>query len=139
MRMLAVIFGFLLTANAAIAQESIHAVDTSGSRNISVAADREQDGRFIEKLQWYAPHGELPGTYEEYLESHPRIPAEFSVSARFEATPKFGEQNISILIDADLNSEITPGLNQYISDLQSEGYSVFSQTVSGGTPEEIKS
>ncbi|MCK4656653.1 MAG: hypothetical protein KAT85_06455, partial [candidate division Zixibacteria bacterium] len=53
--------------------------------------------------------------------------------------PKFGEQNISILIDAGLYSDVTPGLNQYISDLQSEGYSVFSQTVSGGTPEEIKS
>ena len=139
MRMLTVIFGFLLTTSLAVSQESIHPVDTSGSRITSVGADGRQDGRFIEKLQWYSPHGELPGTYNEYLERHARIPAEFSAPARFEVAPRFEEYKISILIDADLYSEITPGLTQYISDLQSEGYSVFTQTISGGTPEEIKS
>ena len=26
-----------------------------------------QDGRYLKKLEWYSPHGEQPGTYEDYL------------------------------------------------------------------------
>ena len=37
-----------------------------------------QDGRFISKLQWFSPNGELPGTYNEYLNRHPLTPAQFS-------------------------------------------------------------
>ena len=38
----------------------------------------EQDGRFIKKLEWLSPNGELPGTYEDYLKVHPLNSAFFS-------------------------------------------------------------
>ena len=36
-----------------------------------------QDGRFMRKLRWVSPHGELPGTYAEYLQRRPLRPARF--------------------------------------------------------------
>ena len=38
---------------------------------------KKQDGRFIEKLEWLSPNGELPGTYQDYLVKHPNQPAIF--------------------------------------------------------------
>ena len=50
--------------------------------NTMTIADRQdlniQDGRFLKKLEWYSPNGELPGTYEEYLQIHPLKSAYFS-------------------------------------------------------------
>ena len=100
-----------------------------------------QDGRFITKLQWFSPNGELPGTYAEYLSKHPLTHARFTTpedANNNNVKVKF-DNSISILVDEDLYSGITSSLNQYIADLELEGYSTFLQTVSGGTPEEIKS
>lgn len=93
-----------------------------------------QDGRFIKKLEWVSPNGELPGTYGEYLNRHPLQPAQF----RTPAPMNLEEHTLSILVDENLYSEIESNLNQYISDVELEDHSVFLQTVSGGTPEEIK-
>ncbi|MCK4332384.1 MAG: hypothetical protein KAV40_02265 [Thermoplasmatales archaeon] len=97
-----------------------------------------QDGRFISKLHWFSPNGELPGTYEEYLSKHPLTPAQFSTPGDGIDPPEHLENSISILVDAGLHLKITVALNQYIDDLEAEGHPVFLQTVLGGTPEEIK-
>ncbi len=98
----------------------------------------KQDGRFITKLQWFSPDGELPGTYEEYLRNHPLMPAQFSTPGGISNRPQPLGDLISILVDEELYPDITTHLNQYIEDLEFEGHSVFLETVSGGTPEEIK-
>lgn len=90
-----------------------------------------QDGRFISKLEWLSPNGELPGTYQEYLSRHPLSTAQFS-------TPGPLGYSISVLVDSGLYKKVTFALSQYIDDLEAEGYSVFLETVTGGTPEEIK-
>ena len=97
-----------------------------------------QDGRFISKLQWFSPNGELPGTYNEYLNRHSLAPAQFSTPGNGIYPLEHLENSISILVDAGLYLKITVALNQYIDDLDAEGHPVFLQTVSGGTPEEIK-
>ena len=97
-----------------------------------------QDGRFIKKLEWTSPNGELPGTYEEYLEMHPLKPAHFSAPQNYESKLQFMEKYISILVDQKLYPKITQALNEYVEDLQGEGYMVILQAISGGTPEEIK-
>lgn len=111
----------------------------------AVSADPpRQDGRLITRLRWVSPSGELPGTYAEYLQWHPLTPARFS-NQRI-VTPPGGAHGvrepqsaiISILVDDGLYPSILTALNQYTADLASEGYSVFTETVSGGTPEEIK-
>jgi Dockerin type I domain len=97
-----------------------------------------QDGRLIEKLQWFSPNGELPGTYVEYLETHPRVNAVISEPIQLGETLKSASKNISLLVDATLYPQISTSLDQYISDLQAELYNVYLHTISGGTSEEIK-
>jgi hypothetical protein len=103
-----------------------------------------QDGRFIPRLQWISPHGELPGTYADYLQWHPLTPARFG-EQRLATSAGTGERGdrgvtmISILVDSDLYPSIQTAFDQYVSDLTAEGYSVYTETVSGGTPTEIKS
>jgi len=97
-----------------------------------------QDGRLLTKLEWFSPNGELPGTYEKYLQMHPLKPAYFSQPQNFESSLELVTGSISILVDQDLYSKIKSALNEYILDLQGEGYFVHLQKISGGTPEDIK-
>lgn len=115
----------------------------AGGVTESVESPR-QDGRLIEKLRWVSPHGELPGTYADYLAWHPLTPAWFSnphsAAASGSAPGERGPRSatLSILIDADLYPSITAALSQHQADLIAEGYTVYSETVSGGTPTDIK-
>jgi hypothetical protein len=97
-----------------------------------------QDGRFLEKLQWYSPNGELPGTYNDYLMTHPITMVHFSSPYRFHSFGGSENHSLAILVDETLHPAIETRLNQYIDDLSFEGYEVFLQQVSGGTPEDIK-
>ena len=103
-----------------------------------------QDGRFIPRLEWTAPDDEEPGTYPEYLELHPLVPARFSKrplgAARAEGTGPPGRvpAGIALLVDDTLYPTIVTALDQYVTDLTLRGYSVHLETVSGGTPGEIK-
>ena len=52
----------------------IHESTDESSKQPIAASEPEmwrQDGRLIEKLRWISPHGEMPGTYEEYVSRHP--------------------------------------------------------------------
>lgn len=108
------------------------------------AAQERHDGRLIPRLRWTAPHGEQPGTRAEYLQRRPLQPACFSAEQVFASQPvgrgpRDGESaSIAVLVDAVLFPSITTGLNQYTADLTAEGYSIFLQTVAGGTPAQIK-
>ena len=67
-----------------------------------------QDGRFIPRLRWAAPPGELPGTYAEYLEGHPLTAARFAQGRLVPSTTGTEKHahrdagNVSLLIDAGL-------------------------------------
>ncbi len=99
---------------------------------------QKQDGRLLSKLQWFSPNGELPGTYDEYLCMHPLMPASFSKPIEYYASLQLNGDKISILVDTVLYLLIKTGVDQYIDDLNAEGYSVTVQTISGGSPDEIK-
>lgn len=96
------------------------------------------------KLRWVSPNGELPGTHAEYLRQHPLAPARFSNYRVIRpATGPHGHpgreaEDLSILVDSTLSPSIQTALDGYVDDLAARGYSVFSETVSGGTPEDIK-
>ena len=95
------------------------------------------------RLRWMSLDGCPPGTYAQYLQQHPLSPARFAhartITPRPDApAPRGGESGIAVLVDADLYPLIQTGLNQYITDLTLDGYTVFVEAVSGGTPEEIK-
>lgn len=105
------------------------------TRNISTS---KQDGRLLTKLKWYSPNGELPGTYQHYLLTHPLKPAIFYQSQDFTPTIKTASKSISILVNQLLYQKIKSNLNEYILDLQAEGYTVHLQKILGGSPYDIK-
>jgi hypothetical protein len=98
-----------------------------------------QDGRFIPRLQWTAPPGELPGTYAEYIAARPPTPAWFADDRSYPPAagrPRAG--GLALLVDSALHAQIQPALDGYLADLAAEGYAVCMATVSGGTPVQIK-
>ncbi len=95
-----------------------------------------QDGRYIKKLQWFSPNGKLPGSYKEYIKTHPLKPAEFF---KPDIVSIKNNNIISLLVDEILYPKISENITQYINDLTVEGYSVHLETVLYGTPDEIKS
>jgi len=99
----------------------------------------KENGRPIEKLQWYSPNGELPGTYNQYQISHPLALTYFSTPNGIKIKGFFENYSLAILVDETLYPAIETSLTQYLADLDLEGYTVFLQLVSGGTPEDIKS
>jgi len=99
----------------------------------------KQDGRSIEKLQWYSPNGELPGTYTDYLQNHPLSPCYFSTPDGLRTKDFSQNYSLAILVNETLYPAIETSLTQYLADLGLEGYTVFLQEVSGGSPEDIKS
>ena len=107
--------------------------DSSAQAGSTIA---RQDGRLIERLEWYSPPGELPGTFSEYLSEHPRSDAVFTEPR---AKRNVVDADISVLVDSDLYGAIAIDLDQYVADMETDGHTVFLQTISGGTPEQIKS
>lgn len=89
----------------------------------------------IPLLRWAGPEGSHPGTYEEWCAMHPEQPFEYifrgiRYGLRDGTVAVFTEQN---LVTA-LNSELT----QLETDLVTDGYTVVSYGVTGGTPEDLK-
>ena len=112
--------------------------DISPQSEISLYWDNADSKLIIKNLEWYSPNGELPGTYEEYLRNHPLKSSLFlATEDTYDGTQTLAD-SVSILIDDDLYGDITAAVSQYIFDLELEEHSVFLETVSGGTPEEIK-
>jgi hypothetical protein len=97
----------------------------------------EANGSSLARLQWYAPNGELPGTYADYLKKHPLRSAYFKTPSMMNSD-FYQNYSLGILVNASLYSSIENSLSQYLADIDVEGYTVFIQTVSGGTPEDIK-
>ena len=98
----------------------------------------KQDGRLISRLEWKSPNGEMPGTYEEYLSINPIKPIQFFQSEDYNSDVLISRKYISILADQLLYVNIKSSINEYILDLQAEGYNVHLQKILGGSPEEIK-
>ncbi|UCF49139.1 MAG: hypothetical protein JSU91_05165 [Thermoplasmatales archaeon] len=106
--------------------------------NTGITTSQRQDGRFLKKLEWYSPNGELPGTYEEYILLNPLESALIFQSQEFEPNVISSTKSISILVDQLLFLNIKSSIDEYISDLQAEGFFVHLQKIIGGTPQEIK-
>ena len=96
-----------------------------------------QDGRYLEKLLWTSPHGELPGTYKGYLAAHPLQPAQFTLLPTSSAVVD-NSKSIALLVESQIYPTIQTYLQTYINDLEEEGYTVKLSKVSQGIPLEIK-
>jgi len=91
----------------------------------------------VDKLKWEYPPGSPPGTFKEYIREHPYSKGIFGIPEYIgllsESPP------IAILVEDHIYSFIEDNLQQYMSDLEEEGYSIILQTLSGGSPSDVKS
>ncbi|MBN2620951.1 T9SS type A sorting domain-containing protein [candidate division WOR-3 bacterium] len=90
----------------------------------------------IPLLKWAGPEGTRPETYEEWIAHHPYKPFEHRVQGVYTGN---GEQGtVAIITDNDLYMALVSELSQLVQNLQVDGYTVHSHTVTGGTPEDLK-
>jgi hypothetical protein len=130
------IIAFLIISNISavslqIDQDELHFVSKNSFEN-------DLDNEPINKLEWKAPPGHLPGTYQEYLSQHPLSPAAIKPITTQKIGAQLKGQKINLLINEDIYPDITSSISQYISDIELLGYSPEIYSIKGGTPEIIK-
>jgi hypothetical protein len=127
---------FLLLTTSFIQGHLTENTETTSGNSAKINSSR-QNGSLLTKLEWYAPNGQLPGTYADYLSNHPLTSAVFTTPQNLNVG-FLQNYSLGILVDTLLYPSIETSFSSYLSDLFAEGYTVYIQTVSGGTPEEIK-
>jgi hypothetical protein len=88
-------------------------------------------------LKWIGPEGSHPGTYEEWIAQNPYTPF-YAVLDRF--TP--GDSRLGtivILTQQSIAGALSSGITQLVNNLQSEGFTILSYQISGGTPDTLRS
>ncbi|MEO0184669.1 MAG: hypothetical protein ABIL22_03955 [candidate division WOR-3 bacterium] len=90
----------------------------------------------IPLLKWVGPEGSKPETYEEWIAQNPY--SEFFCSLDKVVYGDGRAGNVAILTQQSIAGALTNGINQLINNLQSEGYTILSYQISGGTPETLR-
>lgn len=103
---------------------------------ITVLVGYATDYDRIPLLRWAGPEGTQPETYEEWITTHPVRDFKHYLQEIIYGDGRQGD--IAILIDNAVYGSLTNELTQLCQNLQSEGYTIHSHTISGGTPEEVK-
>ncbi|MDD5528813.1 MAG: T9SS type A sorting domain-containing protein [bacterium] len=91
----------------------------------------------VKLLRWEGPPGSKPGTFKEWNVSHPYKTFSTTLTKKLSTQNKAGK--VAILIDSTIASSITNEVNQLMTNLQQEGYTVSSYNIAGGTPEDLRS
>jgi hypothetical protein len=86
-------------------------------------------------LHWAGPDGSKPGTFEEWIETHPCTDFSYTLD-HIEQGDRAG--NIAIFTEQNIAGALTSELNQLTNNLQTEGYTVYSYQMTGGTPETLR-
>ncbi len=87
-------------------------------------------------LRWAGPPGSRPGTYEEWIAQNPYTDFVYTLETVVYGDGRQG--TVAILTNQSIAAPLSPEVNQLISNLQAEGYTVYSYEVSGGTPETLR-
>ena len=92
---------------------------------------------FLGNIRWYSLNSEQPNPYEDYIENHHYYDACFTTVYENQQS-ELSSDYILILVDEDLFPQIVSNLDIFRDDLEGEGYSVIVETLSGGSPEDVK-
>ncbi len=89
----------------------------------------------IPLLRWAGPEGSQPDTYEEWHAMHPGQPFDYTLR-----NIRYGNRNgtIAIITDQNIVTPLNTQLTQLETDLVTDGYTVLSYGLTGGTPEDLK-
>lgn len=85
-------------------------------------------------LKWAGPPGSKPETYEQWITSHPYT--EFSYT--LDKVTYGGRGSVAIITEQSIANALSNELNQLTNNLQSEGHTVYSYQITGGTPETLR-
>lgn len=107
-------------------------------RNQMNSSLKEQIVPDISLLTWTMEPDMHIGTFDEYLQSHPYSTSEFEIPSDQRCLSTVSLSSFSILVHQDIYPLIQSSLLQYEMNLEESGYSVFIETIQGGTPQEIK-
>jgi len=88
-------------------------------------------------LRWVGPPGSRPGTFREWLSSHPYTDFSYRLDKMVTGNEKAG--TVAIITQQSIAPSLTDEIDQLINNLQQEGYTVESYEVSGGTPKDLRS
>ena len=112
------------------------------------AATVEQED--IPVTRWVDPLGREPITFEEWKKEQPPLaPFEVKEICRRDhisreltflglALPPPSAPRVAVVVNSTLRPLIQPSLDQYVTNLTTEGYSVTIHSVAGGTPSDIR-
>ncbi|HDH57721.1 MAG TPA: hypothetical protein ENF16_03825, partial [Bacteroidetes bacterium] len=85
--------------------------------------------------RWAGPG--QPGTYAEYLASHPILPLSWSeLERRSSALDQTGP--VLVVVEDSLYAPLQFELDRYLDDLTADGWEPILITMSGGTPEDLR-
>jgi hypothetical protein len=96
----------------------------------------------ITVTQWVDPEGRQPITYEEWKsKTHLRGSFIFHkvLGQQSDLVPSQPPTKVCVIVNSALYSSIQASIDQYVSDLEAEGYTVVVYTASGGTPGDLRS
>ncbi len=90
----------------------------------------------ITLLKWAGPEGSRPETYEEWLAENPYSELHIQLDRVVYGDGRAG--NVAIFTQQSIAGALTNGIIQLTNNLQSDGYTVYSYQISGGTPETLR-
>ncbi len=94
-----------------------------------------QDG--VPLLRWAGPPGSKPGTFEEWIAAHPYTDFHYRLESVVDGDGRSG--TVAVLTEQGMSPYLINEIGQLMGNLQSEGYTVLSYTLSGGTPDTLRS
>ncbi len=94
------------------------------------------DYQSIPLLKWAGPEGTHPDTYEEWIAKNPYSQFFCSLDKIVYGNGRAG--NVAILTQQSIAGSLTNELNRLIDNLQSEGYTILSYQIAGGSPEILR-
>ncbi len=90
----------------------------------------------IPRLKWAGPPGSRPGTYEEWIAQHPYTDFSYRLDRVVYGDGRAG--TVAILTKQAIAPALVSEIDQLMDNLQSEGYTVLSYEISGGTPDTLR-
>lgn len=90
----------------------------------------------IPLLRWAGPPGSKPDTYEQWIAGHPYTAFSYTLDRVICGDGRSG--NVAILTEQNLAPYLVNEISELSNDLQSEGYTVYSYEITGGTPETLR-
>jgi len=110
---------------------------------VPAGAELDENNADITILQWVDPEGRQPMTYEEFTQGLP--PQEPLAIKRICGTSLVPSEKgspsaplVLVIVNSSIQPDIQGSLDQYVSDLENEGYSVTVYATSGGTPSDLR-